>query len=70
MLQPTVKGPVHFGGKVVPDPTGPAPVEQPAAAAPAADGWKFEPTQMFKGRPVGVKDGKWVYEDGSLVEGQ
>ena len=69
-LQPTVKGPVHFGGKVVPDPTGPAPVEQPAAAAPAADGWKFQPTQMFKGRPVGEKDGKWVYEDGSPVEGQ
>ena len=39
-------------------------------AAPAAGGWKFEPTQMFNGKPVGEKDGKWVYEDGSLVEGQ
>ena len=63
-----MKGPVHFGGKVVPDPTDAAPVEQPAA--PAAGGWKFEPTQMFNGKPVGEKDGKWVYEDGSLVEGQ
>ena len=68
VLQPTVKGPVHFGGKVVADPTGPAPPEQ--AVAPAAGGQPFKATQMYNGKPVGEKDGKWVYEDGTPVEGQ
>jgi hypothetical protein len=68
VLQPTVKGPVHFGGKVVTDPTGPAPVEQPAATASGGGG--FERKGEYNGKPIGVKDGKWVYEDGSPVEGQ
>ena len=42
-----------------------------APAAPAAGGeWKFEQKAEYNGKPVGVKDGKWVYEDGSPVEGQ
>jgi len=33
-------------------------------------GWSFHRAGVFNGKPFGKKDGKWVYEDGTPVEGQ
>lgn len=65
VLQPTVKGPVTLGGRTVD--VGDHGARDATPATPAS---AFKATQMYKGKPVGEKDGKWVYEDGTPVEGQ
>ena len=75
VLQPTVHGDVTLGGKTTKvDNAGVQPVATPTAEQPQAGGatagWAFQRKGEYKGKPVGVKDGKWVYEDGSPVEGQ
>lgn len=40
-----------------------------APAAPAAGGAPgFKPTRQMNGKPIGVVNGKWVYEDGTPVQ--